>query len=114
MYSVGAKFGHIPGYPVGTVWKDRYVPQLCMALRCTQHDVARKALAASSVHPPPLSGIYGRKATGARSVVLAGRFDDEDHGDHLCVHNSITSLRRTYSHFVVYTSEAVVGLRTCA
>ena len=39
----------------------------------------------SAVHPPLVAGIYGRKGTGARSVVLAGHFPDEDYGDHLCV-----------------------------
>lgn len=37
------------------------------------------------MHPPLVAGIYGRKANGARSVVLAGEFADEDFGDRLCV-----------------------------
>lgn len=37
------------------------------------------------MHPPLVAGIYGRKADGARSVVLAGAYDDEDHGDTLYV-----------------------------
>lgn len=40
----------------------------------------------SAVHPPLVAGIYGRKETGARSVVLAGHFEDEDYGDHLYVY----------------------------
>lgn len=42
-------------------------------------------MAASCIHPPLIAGIYGRKATGAFSVVLAGEFPDEDYGDHLSV-----------------------------
>jgi hypothetical protein len=42
-------------------------------------------MAADHVHPPLVAGIYGRKGDGARSVVLAGEFADEDHGDHLWV-----------------------------
>lgn len=60
----GAIFGHIPGVPIGTVFENR------------------KALNASSVHPPLVAGIYGRKETGARSVVLGGHYEDEDYGDH--------------------------------
>ena len=37
------------------------------------------------VHPPLVAGIYGRRADGARSVVLNGAYDDIDHGDTLCV-----------------------------
>ncbi|GJE94049.1 YDG/SRA domain-containing protein [Phanerochaete sordida] len=60
----GAVFGNIPGVPIGKVFENR------------------KALSASAVHPPLVAGIYGRKQTGARSVVLGGYFDDEDYGDH--------------------------------
>ncbi|PSR77133.1 hypothetical protein PHLCEN_2v8041 [Hermanssonia centrifuga] len=42
----------------------------------------RRSCSADHVHPPLQAGIYGRKADGARSVVLGGGFDeDEDHGD---------------------------------
>ncbi len=44
----------------------------------------RRSCSADHVHPPLQAGIYGRKADGARSVVLGGGFDeDEDHGDTL-------------------------------
>lgn len=42
-------------------------------------------MSADHIHPPLVAGIYGRKADGARSVVLAGEFDDEDNGDTLYV-----------------------------
>ena len=45
--------------------------------------VFRKDIADDHVHPPRLAGIYGRKEDGARSVVLAGEYADEDHGEHL-------------------------------
>ena len=35
------------------------------------------------VHPPTMAGICGSKIDGARSVVLAGEYDDEDHGETL-------------------------------
>ena len=37
------------------------------------------------VHPPLVAGIYGRSGDGARSVVLAGAFDDVDNGETLYV-----------------------------
>jgi putative restriction endonuclease len=56
-------FGHVPGFPVGSVFEDR------------------TALRASGVHRPPQAGICGTAAGGAESVLLAGGYvDDEDHG----------------------------------
>lgn len=60
---------------------------------------SRKALSASYVHPPLVAGIYGRKADGARSVVLAGEYDDEDHGDSLYARLTLVYLKfRGLSH----------------
>lgn len=85
-----------------------YITPLCIAARGAQYCELRKALAASSVHPPLVAGIYGRKNTGARSVVLAaGGFDDEDHGDHLCVITFRMYTHRTDFSILVYTLEVV-------
>ncbi|KAJ3539004.1 hypothetical protein NM688_g6429 [Phlebia brevispora] len=59
----GSTFGEIPGCPVGTRWEDR------------------DAMMEDHIHPMKVAGIYGRKADGARSVVLNGEFEDEDHGE---------------------------------
>ncbi|MEL6614382.1 MAG: YDG/SRA domain-containing protein [Bacteroidota bacterium] len=57
-------FGHVPGYPPGSLFEDR------------------RALSASGVHRPPMAGICGRSAEGAESIVLNGGYvDDDDHGD---------------------------------
>lgn len=56
-------FGHVPGYPPGSLFADR------------------RDLSASGVHRPPQAGICGRSAEGAESIVLNGGYvDDEDDG----------------------------------
>ena len=58
------RFGHIPGYPVGS--------------RFDYRDEMSKA----GVHRPRIAGISGNGRDGADSVVLAGGYDDgEDYGD---------------------------------
>ena len=47
--------------------------------------VRRQSMSKDHIHPPLVAGIYGRSEDGARSVVLAGAYDDEDNGDTLCV-----------------------------
>ncbi|MEM0964373.1 MAG: YDG/SRA domain-containing protein [Bacteroidota bacterium] len=57
-------FGHVPGYPPGSLFEDR------------------RELADSKVHRPPQAGICGRAQEGAESIVLNGGYvDDEDLGD---------------------------------
>lgn len=57
-------FGHIPGYPAGC------------------HFASRMALSRAGVHGPRIAGIAGSGRLGARSVVLAGGYEDtQDFGD---------------------------------
>ncbi len=57
-------FGHIPGYREGYEFS------------------SRQDLSASGVHPPRQAGISGSQREGADSIVLSGKYeDDEDHGD---------------------------------
>lgn len=57
-------YGHIPGVPVGTLFK------------------SRKELAKAGVHKPYMDGIHGTKTEGADSIVVSGGYvDDEDLGD---------------------------------
>ncbi|OZC03770.1 YDG/SRA domain-containing protein [Rubricoccus marinus] len=57
-------FGHVPGFPPGSLFADR------------------DDLAASGVHRARRAGIVGRAAEGAESIVLSGGYvDDEDRGD---------------------------------
>ena len=57
-------FGHLPDVPVGC------------------HFESRAALSRAGVHGPRIAGIAGSGRLGARSVVLAGRYEDtEDYGD---------------------------------
>jgi putative restriction endonuclease len=57
-------FGHVPGYPVGS------------------HFGSRMALSRAGVHGPHIAGIAGSGRMGARSVVLAGAYEDtQDFGD---------------------------------
>jgi hypothetical protein len=57
-------FGHVPGYPEGTLFEDR------------------AELRESGVHRPIQSGISGSQTEGAESIVLSGGYeDDADHGD---------------------------------
>jgi putative restriction endonuclease len=57
-------FGHLPDYPVGC------------------HFASRLALSRASVHGPRIAGIAGSGRLGARSVVLAGGYEDtQDFGD---------------------------------
>lgn len=54
--------GHIPGYPVGTLFASR--------------------MDARPVHPYTQQGIHGDAGHGAGSIVLSGGYpEDEDHGD---------------------------------
>uniref|UniRef100_A0A8C4NFK1 E3 ubiquitin-protein ligase UHRF n=1 Tax=Eptatretus burgeri TaxID=7764 RepID=A0A8C4NFK1_EPTBU len=56
-------YGHIPGVPVGTMWKFRV------------------QVSESGVHRPHVAGIHGRSSDGAYSLVLAGGYEDDvDHG----------------------------------
>lgn len=60
------KFGHIPGYPVGSVF------------------VSRSDLSQAGIHHPTRSGIAGSAEDGATSIVLSGGYeDDEDWGDEI-------------------------------
>lgn len=52
------RFGHLPDYPIGC------------------HFESRAALSRSGVHGPRIAGIAGSGRLGARSVVLAGRYED--------------------------------------
>ena len=57
-------FGHVPGYPEGTLFEDR------------------AELRESGVHRPIQAGISGSQTEGAESIVLSGGYeDDADHGD---------------------------------
>ena len=57
-------FGHIPGYPEGSLFRDR------------------AELRESGVHRPIRAGISGNQTEGADSIVLSGGYeDDADHGD---------------------------------
>jgi putative restriction endonuclease len=57
-------FGHLRGYPVGS------------------HFSSRLALSRAGVHGPRIAGIAGSGRIGARSVVLAGGYEDtQDFGD---------------------------------
>ena len=57
-------FGHIPGYPEGSLFRDR--------------DELRE----SGVHRPIQAGISGSQTEGADSIVLSGGYeDDADYGD---------------------------------
>ena len=57
-------FGHLPDYPVGF------------------HFASRIALSRAGVHGPRVAGIAGSGRLGARSVVLAGGYEDtQDFGD---------------------------------
>lgn len=60
----GRIFGHVLGYPVGSLF------------------ASRTALAESGVHRPPMAGISGSESEGADSIVVSGGYeDDEDYGD---------------------------------
>ena len=57
-------FGHIPGYPEGSLFEDR------------------AELRRSGVHVPIQAGISGSQTEGAESIVLSGGYeDDADHED---------------------------------
>ena len=57
-------FGHVPGYPVGSLFQDR------------------AELRESGVHLPIRAGISGNQTDGAESIVLSGGYeDDADYGD---------------------------------
>jgi len=57
-------FGHVPGYPEGSLFE------------------SRTELNASRVHVPTQAGISGSQTEGAESIVLSGGYeDDADHGD---------------------------------
>src|ERR687893_3103150 len=57
-------FGHVPGYPEGTLFEDR------------------AELRESRVHRPIQAGISGSQTEGADAIVLSGGYeDDADHGD---------------------------------
>ncbi len=57
-------FGHVPGYPVGSLFENR------------------AELNKSRVHIPTQAGISGSQTTGAESIVLSGGYeDDADYGD---------------------------------
>ena len=53
------EFGHIEGTKVGQIFD------------------SRKELATSSIHAPPMGGIWGNKGDGAASIVLSGGYEDE-------------------------------------
>ena len=55
-----------------------------IAERLTSAIAIRKSMSLDHMHPPTMAGICGSKIDGARSVVLAGEYDDEDHGETLC------------------------------
>lgn len=64
-YKLG-EFGHIPGYPPGTLFENR------------------ADLAESRVHKHPQAGISGGQYEGAESIVLSGGYeDDTDYGDEI-------------------------------
>ncbi len=57
-------FGHVPGYPEGSLFENR------------------AELNESRVHVPTQAGISGSQTDGAESIVLSGGYeDDADHGD---------------------------------
>lgn len=57
-------FGHVPGYPEGSIFE------------------SRAELNASRIHIPTQAGISGSQTEGAESIVLSGGYeDDADHGD---------------------------------
>jgi putative restriction endonuclease len=61
-----ATFGHLEGYPPGTMFD------------------SRASLSAAGVHTPRQAGISGAQNVGAASIVLSGGYeDDEDHGTYL-------------------------------
>nr|XP_044990983.1 E3 ubiquitin-protein ligase UHRF1 isoform X2 [Jaculus jaculus] len=57
-------YGPIPGIPVGTMWRFRV------------------QVSESGVHRPHVAGIHGRSNDGAYSLVLAGGYEDDDHGNY--------------------------------
>lgn len=57
-------FGHIPGFPEGSIFE------------------SRAALSEAGLHRPTVAGISGSAREGADSIVLSGGYeDDEDHGN---------------------------------
>ena len=58
------RFGHIPGYPLGSYF------------------ASRQALSKAGVHRPRIAGISGSGRTGADSVVLAGGYEDGEDYEH--------------------------------
>lgn len=57
-------FGHVPGYPEGSVFENRTELSECR------------------VHIPTQAGTSGRQTVGAESIVLSGGYeDDADYGD---------------------------------
>jgi putative restriction endonuclease len=57
-------FGHVPGYPEGSLFEDR------------------AELNASRVHVPTQAGISGSQTEGAESIVLSGGYEDDvDYGN---------------------------------
>ncbi len=61
---MGRLFGHVPGYPEGSLFEDR------------------AELNESRVHIPTQAGISGSQTEGAESIVLSGGYeDDADYGD---------------------------------
>lgn len=59
-------FGEVPGYPPGSEFD------------------ARKALSDAYIHRPLQTGIWGKGAEGAYSIILSGGYvDDKDYGDEI-------------------------------
>jgi putative restriction endonuclease len=57
-------FGHVPGYPEGSLFENR------------------AELSESRVHVPIQAGIAGSQTEGAESIVLSGGYEDDvDNGD---------------------------------
>lgn len=58
-------FGHVPGYPEGSLFENR------------------AELKASRVHVQLQAGIAGSQTEGAESIVLSGGYEDVDYGDEI-------------------------------
>jgi len=52
-------YGHIPGIKVGATWANR--------MECCRY----------GVHAPPVKGIHGSKESGAYSIVISGKYEDD-------------------------------------
>jgi predicted restriction endonuclease len=82
-------FGHVPGYPEGSLFENR------------------AELNASRVHIPTQAGISGSQTEGAESIVLSGGYEDDTD----CAEPVLNVLQVHTQKLLTY---ARLGLRTAA